>query len=269
VPKWRAPLLVAVLLALAVIYVAIRGCAGRADRASRACFEAMFRQQHDRAAKALDAYRDLGADEIPPDVRDEVYKLEPYKNYPVAKTQFDDLLIERAAFYALASDHAVAPARDLRGAALCALGYVREHLQSGTRPETDDLAVTPVHALYRGYGDPALSAWAMAALLRHRRGIHACVIQLLPPDDEEGAAYSIVGVVIDRRLYLFDPYRGVPLCRASDLAIADLQGLLSGRDTLAPGFGGVGTLVTLDALRRGLYFVPADISNVLPDAWLL
>ncbi len=107
----------------------------------------------------------------------------------------------------------------------------------------------------------------MACLLRVR-GIHAAVVEL-PPASDGAEPYHVVGVLIEQKLYLFDPYRGVPLCRASDGCVVNLQALLSGADSLGPGFGGPGTPISADGFTAAKYLVPADSGNVSPDGYLL
>jgi hypothetical protein len=270
-PKWFAPLVVGLLFVVVLVVWWFSKGAQRPRRLSALCFRAIFEaQDHYRASLVLDEYRKEAADPIPIEVRDEIYKLrtERYaERYPLVHDEMGPYLIANVAFFSLASDSALQGAQTEEQGAMRALRYVSLHVQSGTGSHPiRALPVGAIHALYRGYGDASQVAWIMANLLRYR-GIHACVIQL-PRDPETRRSYFLTGAMIRRRMYLFDPYRCVPLCRARDGRIAHLGGLLGG-DRLAPGFGGPGSPVTVDELRRAAYLIPAGSGNILPDAWLV
>lgn len=270
----RVPLLLVLLCVTLAGVFYVQGRLKKPQDLARRCAEAMFAENLEAAFEAFAEYRELAQDDVPDSVRDEVFRLQGDKDFPLGPGQDDSTqlryLIERAVFFSLAAESALAGVRsgDLRGAALSVLAYVRRNVQSGVGGvEFPDIAVTPVHVLCRGYGCALESAWLMACLLRIR-GIHAAVVEL-PPPSEGAERYYIVGVLIEQKLYLFDPYRGVPLCRASDGCVADLETLLDENDSLAPEFGGPGKPVSVEGLRSAAYFVPADAGNVLPDAFLL
>ena len=300
-PRWRGPLLVVVLCLAVFALFWVFSRAKNKDRAAEACFKALFSNQVGRALEIFQEYREFAKDDVPSDVRDDFLRLKAdrYKGtYPIYTEQVDEEFLDRTVFFCLASDYALTRAKDQPSAALRALLYAWRNVQSGGHGAAGSgLDVNPLHVLYRGYGNSVQHAWVMASLLRYQ-GMHAAVILLRdsPQDDQrrEGAdggdkvdgalpatgqgagegeeePYAIVGVVGDRgrRLYLFDPYRAVPICRASDRRIADLQTLLSGEDGLAPGLGGPETPVTVARLRNGLYLVPTTVVGVLPDGFLL
>lgn len=273
-PRWRVPFLLALLCSTLVGVWYVKGRLKRTEDLARRCAEAMFTERFDAALDAFIEYRERALSDVPDSVRDEVFRLRGDKAFPFGGEQGDPThlryLIERAVFFSLAAESALAGVRsgDIRGAALNVLAYVRRHVQSGTGDTGfPDVAATPVHVLCRGYGRPIESAWLMACLLRIR-GMHAAVVEL-PPASDGSEPYYLVGVLIDQKLYLFDPYRGVPLCRASDGCVADLEALLNGAEYLAPGFGGQGTPITTEGLANAAYLVPADPGNVLPDGYLL
>ena len=266
---WRTPLLVLVLFAAMFAFFLVRARLTRKERASQACFQATFSRRLDPALEALSKYREFAEEDIPAAVKDELFKLAGNADYPLYSRQADKYFLERVVFFSRTSDHALARAKNLGSPVLSVFDYVVRNLQPGVeRPETKGLVVAPLHVLCRGYGEAVECAWVMAALLRAAgSGGHAAVVWL--PRPAKGEPYCIVGALSDGRLYLFDPYRAVPICRAGDGRIADLQALLSGEQVMDPLFGGPGTPVTLDGLRSATYFVPAHAGNVLPDAWLL
>jgi len=265
---WRTPLLVLVLFAAVFAFFLVRARLTRKERASQACFQAMFSRRLAPALEALSKYREFAEEDIPAAVKDELFKLAGNADYPLYSRQADKYFLERVVFFSRTSDHALARAKNLGSPVLSVFDYVVRNLQPGVeRPETKGLVVAPLHVLCRGYGEAVECAWVLAALLRSC-GVHAVVIRL-PPSEKDKPPHRIVGALSDGRLYLFDPYRGVPICRAGDGRIADLQALLSGEQVMDPLFGGPGTPVTLDGLRGATYFVPAHVGNVLPDAWLL
>jgi hypothetical protein len=271
-PRWRAPLLVGVLIVMGLVAFWFAKDAQQPRRFASLCFQAMFvAQKHYTAALALAEYRKEAGDEIPAEVHDEVYRLrtQPYaEQHPLVHDTMDPHLIANAAFFSLASDSALQGAQTLQEAAKQGLRYVSLRVQADAIREGESVfPVGSIHALYRGHGTPSQLAWILADLLRCR-GIHACVVQL-PPTPPAKRVYFLTGVLIGRHLHLLDPHRGVPLCRAHDGRVARLAGLLAGSERLAPGFGGPGTPATVDALRRASYLVPAGPGNILPDAWLL
>ena len=278
-PRWRLLLLGGVLAVAVLAFLYLRGGAGGEERQelSRVCFAAMFHGQTPAALEALAKYRKVAAGLVPPEASDDLLKLEGDRyrqDYPVCNKNADTYLIDEAVFLGLTIGPALDPdageagtdSERERAAVFRALAYVMRNMQSGGgTAESLALDVPPTYALRRGYGRPDQSAWLMAELLR-QRGMHAAVIQL---SGDTGKPYFITGVLLDRRLFLFDPYRAVPVCRARDGAVADLQSLLSGRDALAAGFGGTGTPITVEGLRKAVYLVPADPDSVLPDSALL
>jgi hypothetical protein len=265
-PVWRIVLLVAVLAACVLAYFSVTGGLQDSERTGEACFQALFSRRTSRALETFREYRERNAEDIPAGVNNEFSRLRSIEQYPIRISRADAYFLERTVFLCLASDRAVQAARGVREGALHALRYVCRHVQSGVPEDVSGLYVMPFHVLSRGFGSAGQSAWIMATLLRFR-GAHAAVV-ILPGRAGDERGYALCAVLIDRRLYLFDPYRAVPVCRAGDGRIADLAGLLSGRIKLGPGFG-KGTPVTVDALRTAVYTVPADPWCIMPDAWLL
>lgn len=265
--RWRTALFVIALCAVVVAAFYVAGLVNRRSNLSARCFDDMFSGRTTQALKALEEYRGVAAGDVPARVHDELFRLAGDKQYPLYRDKADRYLVDRVVLLALAAERALGRARDPGEAAVHAVGYVLHNVQSGGPPEALAFRVTVPQVLCRGFGGPVESAWTVVSLLRVR-GAHACVI-LFPGSKPDTADYAIAGVLIGQKLWLFDPYRGVPVCRASDGCIADLQTLVSGGDAPKPRFGGDGTPVTVERLRTALYLVPADASTVLPDGWLL
>jgi hypothetical protein len=264
-PKWRAPLLLGVLCAIALTWAWVSSQAKDPKREASDCYELMFAGQTQQAMHAFERFRQVSDLPVPEDAEDEVFLLEGQPNYPIPHKTLNAYLMERIFFYSQVSRQALKHAGTQGAAAIAALEYVRENIQPGTRPESDGLVVTSMHVLYRGYGNSVEMAWVMAEILRFR-GLHACLVLLKPKTEEAGDAYALVGVLIGRELYLFDPYRAVAVCRASDGRIADLKTLTSGADTLAPEFGGP---ERVESLKEAAYLVPSSPSFILPDSYRL
>jgi len=273
-PRWRAPFLFLLLVSALVAFGLVHAHRTRQDEereaVGRRCLRELFNHRFDAALESLDEYRRLAGEEVPEAVQDELFRLSGTPGHPLVTRRADARLLRRVLFFSLASRKAVGPAKTPHEGALRVLGYVMRNVQS-VPPPPNPLPVLPLAVLTRGYGEPIESAWVMARLLRCR-GLHAAVIRL--PESETGNVRAIVGVLLQdadggNRMYLFDPHRGVPVCRAGDGRIADLQTLLSGRDEIAPGFEGERPPLTVEALRKATYLVPSDLSCLLPDAWLL
>ncbi len=265
-----AAVVIGLLALFVVMWFRARGPLQSKERVGAACFHAMFARDFDQAIAMFREFRELAEEDIPPEVRDEFMALtadrfqQTYPIYPREANPHQLWKTVSGSQFARAAFEGATTAQDF---ALAALRYVRINMQADPTPiEEQPVLLDPVELLHRGYGDSLQMSWVMAHLLRNG-GLDAAVGYLPASDDEPD--YGIVGVVIDRRMYLFDPFRGVPLCRAADGRVADLESLLSGEHELVPGFGGPGSPVRLDRLRRAAFFVPADSSNVTPDAWLL
>ena len=268
-PKWRVPLLLIVLCSVVFALFWVSGRVKRPGRWASVCFNAMMAHRFDQALEALERYRELAREDIPASVEDELFQLRNNPDYPLGSERANAYFMARTIFLCVASGHAMARAEDEPGAAVAALRYVFRNVQSGGGPpKAQRFHVGPAHALYRGYGGPVHSAWAMAELLRHRRGLNACVVQI-PAADKDAEPYYLCGSVIHGKMYLFDPYRAVAICRGHGTRVADVAGLLSGRHKLAPRFGGPGTPVTLDGLRKATYWIPASVATVTADAYLI
>lgn len=266
-PPWRAPLLVAVLvlIVLAAFYVGRTGSDDKAE-VSRRCFQNMMTHKLGPAVAELAKYRTRAKGEIPAVVREGFFRLKAAGDYPIYTDEADEYLVERTAFFCLAARIALGDTEDPRKAAVNALQYVAENLASrvGAGPRPRDVA--PFDLLRRGYScRSADSAWTMACLLRFG-GFHATVIQLDPSSPPDAAGDWVVGVLAGRNLDLFDPWRGVPVCRASDGNVADVAGIVSGEEQPGPGHADT---VTKEKLGKAVYFVPADTGSVIPDAFLL
>jgi hypothetical protein len=263
-PKWRAPLLLGILCAVGLTWAWLGARAKGPGRAASACYQQMFSGQTAKALEAFKWFKDTAELDVPEGASDEVFELQGLADYPIYTDKLDAYLMERIFFYCHVSQKALAKATDRRKAVSGALEYVRRHMQPGTRPETKNMVVTSMHILYRGYGNSIEMSWVMTEILRFR-GIQTCII-ILPPEEGASESYGLVGAVIDKRLHLFDPYRTVPLCRASDGKIADLQTLLAGADTLAPEFGGPKMVARL---KKASYVVPSSVGFILPDIYRL
>jgi len=266
-PPWRAPLIVAVLalIVLAALYVAQTGPDGEAD-VSRRCFQNLMSHRPAAAIAELTKYRALTDDEVPTVVTEGFFRLKALGDYPIYTGEADEYLVERTAFFCLAARVALGDTEDPRKAAVNALQYVAENLASRVEAGPGPRDVAPFDLLRRGYScRPADSAWTMACLLRFG-GFHAAVISLDPSSPPDAPGDWLVGVLAGRNLYLFDPWRGVPVCRASDGNVADVAGIVSGREQAGPGHADA---VTKEKLGKAVYFVPADTGNVIPDAFLL
>ncbi|MFO7898501.1 MAG: transglutaminase domain-containing protein [Planctomycetota bacterium] len=268
----------AVAAGLLVVLVALllvnRRSGRQKERAAEACLKALYAMNFPRAVEMFEEFRELTAADIPAEVRDEYMRLSAdryNKNYPLPPAKPDrhflHYFLHRALLTCRYAQGAFRGAEDRPAMAKAALDYVRTNVQADPTPiEKQPVHMNPIDVLNRGYGNAVQMSWAMAYLLRNA-GLHAAVGFLHPTDDDP--RYALVGVLIDRRLYLFDPFRGVALCRAADGRVADLRSLLSGEHELAPRFGGPGSPVRVERLRKAAYFVPADTGNVTPDAWLL
>lgn len=268
---WLIPVIVVIIIIAAVVPVLMKRAEMREREATMAqtgkqIFQALSEGNIPNSLALLEKYREAAMPILPEETKDDLFRLDR-KNFPLYTDTIDQHILQDILLFVGAVEGPAKSATNQRHLTINMLGYVMRSVQSGGgRPEAMSLVVPPALVLMRGYGNPVQAAWLYAKLLRYT-GMHTAVIYL---EQGEGVApYAITGVAIEGKLLLFDPYRAMPLIRKSDGAIADLASIVSGKQELEQGFGGEGTPVTVEALKKALYFVPSEPENVLPDSYFI
>ena len=260
---WRRLILLSAVLcivAIAAIVVARFRGPDTSDIATR-CYNALFSGENKQALALLAQYREA-ATPPPAKAKDELFRLQAIPEFKLYTNEANEQLLQQTTFFCLASARAVGDAQTPPGAVMRIFRYVTREIQSeGITPQ---IILPAQHVLIRGRASQVEICWLMAKLLRYR-GLHAAIVQL-PQGDKP--AYSLVAVLGNKRLFLFDPWRGVPILRA-DGAIANAVALASEEEDFAPGYGGADLPINADSLKSAVYLVPADADEILPDTWLL
>ena len=129
--------------------------------------------------------------------------------------------IKKSLFYSGLARQITADMTSDEAKLLALLDWTSSHIQSTGRPRTGE-AVTPVvredeidfptfpwEIIERGYGLCSRQCWVLATLARSL-GLSAGVMYLRREEDLI-SHHTLTWVILKKRLYLFDPYTGVPI----------------------------------------------------------